>query len=86
VADFPVIGLCQLSSKHHLASSQGEEAMSERRSSWRAGESVLLPPPCRACPWHEAPPGAQDCRNFKKLLCRLEPAAILEQFFRAQGL
>ena len=60
--------------------------MPPRRSSCRAGDNALLPPPCRACPWHEAPAGDRNCLNFKKLLCRLEPAAILEQYFRAQGL
>jgi len=53
----------------------------------RAEGKEFLPPVCRACPWQELPPGtAGDCLNFKKLLCRLEPAAILERFFHCQGL
>ncbi len=44
-------------------------------------EDYFVPPACRVCPWHELPEESRDCLNFKKLLCRLEPAAILERFF-----
>ncbi|MBI4643735.1 MAG: hypothetical protein HY790_05560 [Deltaproteobacteria bacterium] len=46
-------------------------------------EKSFLPPACRVCPWHELPEESGDCLNFKKLLCRLEPAAILERFFNS---
>jgi hypothetical protein len=46
-----------------------------------------FPPVCRVCPWQELDRGdAGDCLNFKKLLCRLQPAAILERFYNFQGL
>jgi|GEM_PF-6063405 hypothetical protein len=61
--------------------------MPAARSTWPEGQNPFLPPVCRACPWQELPRGdAGDCLNFKKLLCRLEPAAILERFFHDQGL
>jgi len=60
--------------------------MSEYSLTWPEGEESFLPPACRVCPWHETPEGAEDCLNFKKLLCRLEPAAILERFFDSRGL
>jgi hypothetical protein len=60
--------------------------MSEVNLTWTEGEDSFLPPACRACPWHKPPEGAEDCLNFKKLLCRLEPAAILERFFDSGGL
>jgi len=44
-------------------------------------KEIMLPPACRVCPWQEMPEESGDCLNFKKLLCRLEPAAILERFF-----
>lgn len=49
-------------------------------------EKSFLPPACRACPWHELPEDAGSCLNFKKLLCRLEAAAILERFFNSENL
>ena len=56
--------------------------MSARRLIWSEGKESFLPPVCRFCPWHELDrEDAGDCLNFKKLLCRLEPAAILEKFF-----
>ena len=55
--------------------------MAEMRLTWSEGEEPSLPPVCRVCPWQELPEGTWDCLNFKKLLCRLEPAAILEKFF-----
>lgn len=60
--------------------------MPTARSTRPEGKHPFLPAPCRTCPWQELPEGSGNCRNFKKLLCRLEPAAILEQFFMAQGL
>ena len=60
--------------------------MSELNLNWREGEKSFLPPACRVCPWQELPEGSGDCLNFKKLLCRLEPAAVLERFFKARGL
>ena len=60
--------------------------MSELNLNWWEGEESFLPPACRVYPWQELPEGSGDCRNFKKLLCRLEPAAILERFFKARGL
>ena len=60
--------------------------MSEVNLSRWEGEEFLLPPACRVCPWHELPEESGDCLNFKKLLCRLEPAAILEKFFNSETL
>ncbi|MFZ5452349.1 MAG: hypothetical protein ACOZF2_10855 [Thermodesulfobacteriota bacterium] len=60
--------------------------MTRARLTLPPGKNPFLPPPCRACPWQELPEGSGDCRNFKKLLCRLAPAAILEEFFQAQGI
>jgi hypothetical protein len=61
--------------------------MSARRLIWSEGKESCLPPVCRVCPWQELDRGdAGDCLNFKKLLCRLQPAAILERFFHLQGL
>ncbi len=61
--------------------------MSEIRLTWSEGKKSFLPPVCSVCPWHELPEGAAgDCLNFKKLLCRLQPAAILEKFLNFPGL
>ena len=60
--------------------------MSEISFTWWEREKAFPPPVCRGCPWQELPEGSGDCLNFKKLLCRLEPAAILERFFKARGL
>lgn len=57
--------------------------MSEENLIWSEGDEYFLPPACRVCPWHELPEESGDCLNFKKLLCRLESAAILERFFNA---
>ncbi|RJR42607.1 MAG: hypothetical protein C4567_07040 [Deltaproteobacteria bacterium] len=55
--------------------------MSEAKLNWTEAEENYPPPACRICPWYELPEKAAGCLNFKKLLCRLEPAVILERFF-----
>jgi hypothetical protein len=61
--------------------------MAPRHSTRSEGKKPFIPPVCRVCPWHELPEDtAGDCLNFKKLLCRLQPAAVLERYFSFQGL
>ncbi len=60
--------------------------MSETKITWTEAKEYHPSPACRICPWFELPEEAAGCLNFKKLLCRLEPAAVLERFFNSGGL
>jgi hypothetical protein len=60
--------------------------MPETKITWAEAEEYYPSPACRVCPWHDLLEDSRGCLNFKKLICRLEPAAILERFFNSRGL